>query len=226
NVLFNQFSGFTDHNIQYFVSYPLFAPNGVLLGSVNIYDTKPNALNNEQKNYFKKVAGRLTQLISERRSVQEYKLRELLFESSDDLIAILNFQGQVLRVNPAFARLLGYEVHEIVNRHFSQFVHADDVSSFETIVKDYDHKPLSKFVLRLTTKTGELRYIHWVGTLEDKTELIFAIGRDVSHVEEQKKHISKSENRFRAFFENSHSLICMHSLDGSFQLVNKTGAEM
>src|SRR5690606_36614567 len=66
----------------------------------------------------------------------------------------------------------------------------------------------------------------WVGTPEDKTELIFVIGRDITNIEEQKKHISITENHFKAIFENSQSLFCMHSIDGAFQLVNKTGADM
>jgi len=226
NDLFKNFRGFINNNIQYFASYPLFAPNGVLLGSINIYDTKPNALNNEQKEYIKKVAERLTQMISERRSAQEYKLRELLFES-DDLIAILNYQGEILKANPVFANLLGFKVEEIINSHFSKYVHPEDISSFENILKGYDdHHSLSKFILRLITNEGEIRYIHWVGTLENKTELIFSIGRDITHIEEQKKNISKSENRFKAIFENSQSLFCMHNTEGAFQLVNKTGAEM
>src|SRR5690606_18376231 len=62
--------------------------------------------------------------------------------------------------------------------------------------------------------------------IEEDTRLVYAIGRDITNLEEQKTLLSKSEKRFRAFFENSQILFCMHSLDGNFISVNKTGADM
>jgi len=227
NQNFKDFEGFKRNNILFFAGYPFFDPNGVLLGSLNVYDTKPNTLSDKQKEYLKKATVRITQIILDRRNAQESYLKDILFESADDLIAISNYEGELLRVNPAFSKLLGYSEEEILNNNLSRFIHPQDVSSFKTIVKNYvDGHAISKFTSRLITKENETKYVNWASTPEDKTGLLYSFGRDISSIEEKKKQIQKSEKRFRAFFEHSQSLSCMHTLEGIFTSVNKTGADM
>jgi diguanylate cyclase (GGDEF)-like protein/PAS domain S-box-containing protein len=41
--------------------------------------------------------------------------------------AIVAAEGQCLRINDSFARMLGYSVDDLMGRHFSEFTHPDDV---------------------------------------------------------------------------------------------------
>ncbi len=52
-----------------------------------------------------------------------------IFELSQDLLCIAGFDGYFKRVNPAFARLLGYPTETMLSRPTHEFVHPDDRKS-------------------------------------------------------------------------------------------------
>ena len=51
---------------------------------------------------------------------------ELFFDSSSDLIAILDWEGRLLLLNPAWNRIFGYRVEDLLGRRFVDLVHPDD----------------------------------------------------------------------------------------------------
>lgn len=220
------FPVFKRHNISFFAEFPLCDPTGVSIGGITVFDHQPNELTDDQKQYIRKVASRITQLILDRRDKQRLRLMNFLFDASDDLIAISDYEGKLVRINPAFSRLLGYREEDIRNKNFSGFVYPGDISSFANVVKGKDDQPVTKFTNRLLTTTGDIRHIQWVGIPEDETGLVYAAGRDVTELIRQQKITEERGNRFKAFFENSQSLSCMHDLDGVFLSVNRTGADM
>jgi len=223
---YRNFAGFIDNKIRFFAIYPFYDSEGVLLGSINLYDYKTKMLNAEQKKYILKAANRAAQIATDRRNMQVSHLLAILFESTDDLI-IVSSPEEILHINPGVSKLLDYSQEEILSSDFTRYLHPNDVHSFEEIIKMHSHgSSLKKLTNRLISKSGKIHYIQWTGVVEEHTKLIYSIGRDITNLEEQKILLSKSEKRFRAFFENSQILFCMHSLDGSFISVNKTGADM
>lgn len=226
NSSYRNIAGFKDNKIRFFASFPFYESPGILLGSINLYDYKKRTLTAEQKQYITKATKRATQIVTDRRNIQISHLMEILFESTDDLI-IVSSPGKTLHVNPAFSKLLGYSKEEILNSELTHYVHPDDVLSFEEIVRLHNKgSVLKKLTNRLVSKSGKTHYIQWAGVIEEQTGLIYSIGRDITNLEEQKALLSLSEKRFRAFFENSQNLFCMHSLEGNFLSVNQTGANM
>jgi PAS domain S-box-containing protein len=59
---------------------------------------------------------------SDRRNQEEEARYEKLFEESPEAIAFLNTEGHVQRVNPAFTKLFGYEISEILNKELDDFI--------------------------------------------------------------------------------------------------------
>jgi PAS domain S-box-containing protein len=66
-------------------------------------------------------------LEAERRRVAEQFHR--VYERALAGIAIFDWDGRVLRCNPAFCNLTGYAEDELVGRHFSTLIHPDDVAA-------------------------------------------------------------------------------------------------
>jgi diguanylate cyclase (GGDEF)-like protein/PAS domain S-box-containing protein len=50
--------------------------------------------------------------------------------------AIVAAEGECLRINDSFARMLGYSVDELMGRHFAEFTHPDDLGLSEPWVSD------------------------------------------------------------------------------------------
>lgn len=67
-----------------------------------------------------------------RESVKNYRA---IFEYSPVGIVICNEQGRLLQVNPAFARMLGYEVDEMPET-FGNITHSDDMQESMTLFKE------------------------------------------------------------------------------------------
>ncbi|TCK85121.1 PAS domain-containing hybrid sensor histidine kinase/response regulator [Albibacterium bauzanense] len=223
---YHNLTGFNENKICFFATHPFYDSEGSLLGTINLYDYKKRKLNVEQKQYILKAANRASQITIDRKTVQASQLLEILFESTDDLIVVSN-REKILHINPAASKLLGYSQVEILKSELTRYFHPDDVQSFEEAVKLHSKgRVLKKLTNRLISKCGKTHYIQWASVLEEETRLIYSIGRDITNLEEQKNLLSQSEKRFRAFFENSQNLFCMHNLEGNFLSVNKTGADM
>lgn len=52
------------------------------------------------------------------------------FEMEPDLEIVLDAQGNIIKVNPAFERALGYAEHEVRGTHIGQLVHTSDTAKF------------------------------------------------------------------------------------------------
>ncbi|HLW07693.1 MAG TPA: response regulator, partial [Marinilabiliaceae bacterium] len=144
-----------------------------------------------------------------------------------DLIVISDWENNVLHINPAVSKLLGFSQEEILKNKQLNYFHPDDTHNFQEVITNHTKgSVLNPYTTRLVSKSGKIYSIQWEGVIDEETRLIYSIGRDITSLEEKKALLSKSEKRFRAFFENSQILFCMHDLDGNFISVNKTGAAM
>ncbi|MCQ6458668.1 PAS domain S-box protein, partial [Vibrio parahaemolyticus] len=58
-----------------------------------------------------------------------------MWDTSPDLMLVIDFKGYFRRVNPAWTVLLGYASEELVGRHVNEFViesdHAPTVDAYE-----------------------------------------------------------------------------------------------
>ena len=162
---------------------------------------------------------------------------EQLFRSAfDDAAAgmlIVDPAGRLLRVNQAFAGMLGYTAPELSGRSFHEITHPDDVSQTEdmrtemiedddaarrTIVKRYLHKDggIRWGRLRVSAvRDADHRLLHFVTQIEDITEL-----------RKTQSELVESELLFRGAFETAVSGMTLADPEGVFLRVNATFATM
>ncbi len=218
---------FGDWEITYYAGYSLIDPMGNALGTINIYDDKQRTLTDLQKSFLQKAACRIKDLIILRRENESFQQYEHLFKLSTDLILISHFDGQLLKVNPAFPKLLGCEECEVLQRNIMDFVHPDDLDDAKKVAKGIRRgRPIVNVTHRFLTKDKKVKWIEYTATPEMEADLIYYIGRDITEIEEKNLALKVSEKQFRSFFKNSQSLMCMHDLQGNFITVNKWGADL
>ncbi len=84
----------------------------------------------------------------------------LFWEQATDLFAICDAEGDILRVNPAWQRMLGWTSADLVGRNVFALTHPDDVEPVRTLVTRGDGR-LTLVETRLRDAAGAYRPISW-----------------------------------------------------------------
>ncbi|MBY9063353.1 PAS domain S-box protein [Sphingomonas yunnanensis] len=121
--------------------------------------------------------------------------RDRLWDTSPDLLLIVDFDGIVQAVNPAWTTMLGYEPSELLDQSISNFVHPEDHALTEKLVHDAAGRPLISVENRYTAKDGSYRWISWVSVPGE--DVIYATGRDVTRDKEAGRALRHAEEQLR-----------------------------
>lgn len=111
----------------------------------------------------------------------EQKKEELerFFHINLDLLCIADLEGNFVKVNISWEKILGYSVEELEKRKFLDFVHPEDLeATIQSINKLVNNEPILYFVNRYKCKDGTYRYIEWCSQPYGK--LIYAAARDIT----------------------------------------------
>ena len=131
----------------------------------------------------------------ERRVDTRTRERERLWRNSPDMMAVLNFDGVFLEVNPAWQRILGWAPHEVVGKRMDLLVHPDDLPGAKDALTRATVGVLPTFACRCAHADGSYSDIAWTAAPEGSS--IFAFGRDITQVRAQKLALELAEDQLR-----------------------------
>ncbi|HTP82083.1 MAG TPA: PAS domain S-box protein [Alphaproteobacteria bacterium] len=122
----------------------------------------------------RRVSGEL-----ERAVLARTRERDRIWQVSEDLLGVGNFEGYFISFNPAWTRLLGWSEDEIRRMHVSELRHPDDAPiGIEGRRRLAEGVPTVRMENRFRCKDGSFRWIYWTMTAERGR--IYVIGRDVT----------------------------------------------
>jgi PAS domain S-box-containing protein len=105
--------------------------------------------------------------------------RDRIWNVSEDLLGVSNFEGYFISINPAWMRLLGWSEQDIKSMHVSELRHPDDAAHSEAgRAQLAQGVPTVRMENRLRHKDGSWRWISWTMTAENG--LIYVAGRHVT----------------------------------------------
>ena len=152
-------------DIVFYAGCPLVDPQGNNLGTLNIYDDKPRILNEQQKYFIGKAADRIVTLFLHKRQEQRLLHFDNMFGKSKDIMGIVRFDGEILKVNPSFSKLLGYEENEIFHHKMLNFVHPSYKEEAKASIKRFTNGVSEvNYTLPLVTKNNEIKWVEWTST--------------------------------------------------------------
>ena len=134
--------------------------------------------------------------------------RDRIWQVSEDLLGVSNFDGYFTSINPAWTTLLGWSEDEIKRMHVSELRHPDDAAhSVAGRRRLAEGVPTVRMENRFRHKDGSWRWIAWTMTAENG--LIYLIGRHVTTEKLAAEALRESERQFRLFTEaaTDHALI-------------------
>ena len=115
------------------------------------------------------VLGLLLGLFVDQRQRLERRLTHY-FDSSLDLLATASTDGYLIRVNPAWERVLGHSSETLCSRPFIEFVHPDDRAATEAedaALSDRSRDTIG-FRNRYRAADGTYRWLEWSGSNSDE----------------------------------------------------------
>jgi PAS domain S-box-containing protein len=106
---------------------------------------------------------------------------ERFFDLALDLLVIAGLDGHMKRVNPAYARTLGYPMEELLARPMLAVVHPDDVESVRTVLSGLlDGEDVLGFENRVICADGSVRWLQWNTRAMPERGIVYGVGRDVT----------------------------------------------
>ncbi|HEX3859185.1 MAG TPA: PAS domain S-box protein [Pseudolabrys sp.] len=160
--------------------------------------------------------GRMTTEMSEKTSElrRETEERRRIFETSLDLIIVVDRRGKLIRVSPSSIMTLGYAPDEMIGRSAADFLFTDDLERTRNEMRQLRRGRLMRnFETRYVHKDGRVVSLAWTGVWSEPEQQHFFIGRDVT---EQKL----AEELFRLAVEASPSGMMMIDRGGRIVMVN------
>jgi PAS domain S-box-containing protein len=176
----------------------------------------------------------VTRDISERKRTEaallesEDRYRDLI-EHSEDLVCTHNLEGRLLSANPAAARVLGYEVGELLQIPMRELIAPESREQFEGYLRRIKTNGADEGLLCVVTRNGNRRIWEYHNTL--RTEgvawpIVRGMARDVTERKRAEAALRMSEQRYRLLFEKNVAGVSISNLDGEVLECNNAGARI
>jgi PAS domain S-box-containing protein len=124
-------------------------------------------------------------------------INQRIFETSLDLILVVDRRGNVIRVSPSSTAILGYEPAEMTGRSAADFLHPDDLENTRNEMRLARRGRLTRnFECRYLHRDGRIVPLMWTGVWSEPEQQHFFIGRDMTEriqLEQQLRQAQKME---------------------------------
>ena len=136
------------------------------------------------------------------RRVRVEKERDRLFNLSLDILCIADADGVFRRVNPAFARVLGYAAPDVLERRLIDFVHPDDLDLTHTALRRLGQGHPASFEARCRCADGSYKWLVWSVNPVPEERLLYAVAHDITDRKDAETAL-RTEYAFRKAMEES-----------------------
>jgi PAS domain S-box-containing protein len=164
------------------------APNGIGGVLVTAMETSEDI---HREHLFRRLNTHLEHEVEE-----HIRERDRIWDVSEDLLGVSNFEGYFESVNPAWTNLLGWSADEIKRKHVSELRHPDDapasVAQRERLANGVATVRMEN---RFRHKDGSWRWLSW--TLTAEKGRIYVIGRHITAEKDAAERLRESEGQFR-----------------------------
>jgi PAS domain S-box-containing protein len=159
----------------------------------------------------------------DRKQVEEE--RDRFFLLSLDLLCMASFDGRFRRVNPAWERVLGYRLEELIAEPFLHFVHPDDRKATAAEMRHLaTGAETISFQNRYRHKDGSYRWLEWTATPLLDEQLVYAAARDITAYKGAEQENQRANAFLDSIIENIPSMIFVkEAAQLRFERINRAG---
>ncbi|MGD0278873.1 MAG: PAS domain S-box protein [Smithella sp.] len=153
-----------------------------------------------------------------------------LFDRSNDLLFIHDFEGNFIDMNPAALELTGYDREDISHLNFASLIDSEQAPKAFRIREELKttgtQKEFSEF--KLKCKDGKYIYVEAKDSVvyhDGKQYAILGIARDVTQRKQAEDELKASEEKYRLVVENALEIIYVIQ-DGKVKFINRRATEL
>jgi len=153
-----------------------------------------------------------------------------LFEQAPEASAVLNTEGQVIRVNSEFTRLFGYEADEVLQRQIDDLIVPEAfVDSAREYTNQLKHGARVEVEAVRRRKDGDDVRVFIVAVpinaLTGEQTAIYVVYRNITEQKRAEERLRESEARFQAMADTAPVLIWMTGTDALCNYFNRPWLE-
>jgi len=234
---------------RFYAGAPLISPQGHVLGTLCILDTKPRTLTEKQQSALQELSHLVVSQLELRRSVRrlkttliekkriEQELRDSqqeykrIIDSANELIYRTDENGLITFFNPAATRLLKYDQDELIGHHYRELVHHSYRKSVEKYygVQFLKRVPITSHEVPALAKDGS---IVWLG---QNVHLLFQgekimgfsiVARDITENKRVEERVAESERKLLTVINTVNEGITLSDESGFFEVFNPRMEEL
>ncbi len=147
--------------------------------------------------------------ITERSRTQQTLLQQTeelrrIFETSQDLILVMDSRGSVVQISPSCETILGYRQDEMIGRTGVDFIHPDHLENSRQEMRALRHGERPKIAdTRCVHKDGREVWLSWLGVWSEPVKRFFFVGRDMTESRRAQETLRESEQLARGIIDTA-----------------------
>ena len=131
----------------------------------------------------------------EERVSEEAAERDRLWQTSQDLLVVVDPNGTFKSANPAWQAVLGWELDEVIGKNHLDFVYPEDRTGSQGALDEALNTPLPAYENRCLHKDGSFRWISWIAAADK--DLVYATGRNITAEKEAGAQLQLAQEALR-----------------------------
>ncbi|WOH51167.1 PAS domain S-box protein [Bradyrhizobium sp. sBnM-33] len=140
------------------------------------------------------------------RQVLRQQTEELrrIFETSQDLIMVMDSRGFLVQISPSCEAILGYRPEEMIGRSGEDFIHRDHLETSRQEMRAARRGQRPKISdTRCIHKDGREVWLSWLGTWSEPAKRFFFVGRDMTESRLAQETLRESEQLARGIIDTA-----------------------
>lgn len=215
--------------VRFYAGVPLTTPDGHVLGTLCAIDHDAREVTEQQLDTLRILSRQVAAQLELRRQLLLTRDYKQLFDNSNVLPAVTDFDGYFKRINWRWPAMLGYSEQELLSRSLIEFVHEDDAVSTQVAAAKLrkSSSEVAQFSNRVRCADGSYRWLLWHATSNVDTGRIYAVAHDdtcrkkaEARTKDALGSLADSEERLRILFETAVDAIVTVDEDGMIERVN------
>jgi len=172
-----------------FIAAPVRAPDGAVVGGV----VASLDIDRERR---AETALRELNTTLERRVAEAIVERDAIWRESRDLLLVVDRDGMIEAVNPAWTETLGYTEEQLVRHRYSEFAVAEDAPLNDAVLATIGDSPLRSYENRYRHADGSIRDFAWSASFGANGKL-YCVARDVTEAKAAAAQLEATQEALR-----------------------------